>query len=114
MARTGVRETLRVYDDLSYRRYLKSTAVHDVRELSFDEISQSEYEAIKAFFQARKTASGSDDQFYVYDPNVVNAVDLTGTSATGRHLAIFLSDEISFTRDGPCSYSGSVTVLFLN
>ena len=107
-------EILRVYADLSYRRYLRANAAHKTRALKFDELSQSEYDSIEAFFVARKQAAAPGDQFYVYDPNVVNSIDGTGASTTGRHTAIFLDSEISFTRDDACSYSGSLNVLFLD
>ena len=110
----GFEEIQRVYADLSYRRYLKSTAVHKVRALQFEELSQSEYDSIEAFFIAQKQASSPNDQFTIYDPNVVNSIDPTGASATGKHTAIFLDSEINFTRDDACSYSGSLNVLFLN
>jgi hypothetical protein len=107
-------EIQRVYADLSYRRYLKSSAAHKMRALSFDELSQSEYESIEAFFIARKQATGSGAEFYVYDPNQVNSIDLSGSSTTGRHTAIFLDSEINFTREDQCSYSGRLNVLFLD
>jgi hypothetical protein len=107
-------EIQRVYADLTYRRYLKSTAAHKTRALQLDDISQTEYDTLEAFFIARKQASSPNDQFIIYDPNVVNSIDLTGASSTGRHSAIFLDKGISFTRDGPCSYSGSINVLFLD
>jgi hypothetical protein len=112
---TGFAENLSINDDLSYRAYMRSNAVHEGRNLTFDELSKAEYDSIKDFFIARKQAFGTADyQFYVYDPDEVNEPDLTGASTTGRHTAIFMVSEISFTRDGPCSYSGSLSVLFLD
>lgn len=108
-------ELMRMYADLSYRRYLKSTAAHEMRSLTFDELSQTEYNSLKSFFIARKQATtGGDDKFVVYDSDVVNAPDTSGTSLTGKHTAIFLDSKIEFTRDGPCSWSGSLNVLFLD
>jgi hypothetical protein len=107
-------ETQRVYADLSYRRYLKSTAAHKVRQLQFEELSQSEKDSIEAFFIARKQASSPGDQFFIYDPDLVNSIDSGGSSLTGRHTAIFLDSEINFTREDACSYSGSLNVLFLD
>ena len=112
----GFDEIQRIYANLDYRRYLKSTAAHKMRALQLDDISQAQYDLIEAFFIARKQASSPNDRFIVYDPNVVNedGIDLTGASPTGKHTAIFLDKEISFTRDGPCSYSGSMNLLFLD
>lgn len=107
-------EIQRVYADLSYRRYLRASAAHKTRALSFEDLSQAEYDSIEAFFIARKQAAAADYPFYVYDPNVVNSIDLTGVSATGRHTAIFTDSEISFTREDACTYSGSLNVLFLD
>lgn len=107
-------EIQRVYPDLSYRRYLKSTSPHKTRALKFDDLSQSEKDVIEAFFIARKQAVAPNDQFYVYDPDQVSSIDLTGTSTTGRHTAIFLDSECNFTRDDACTYSGSLNVLFLD
>jgi hypothetical protein len=107
-------EVQRIYPDLSYRRYLKSSAVHKTRSLNFDELTQTEYDSIEAFFIARKQATSPGDQFFVYDPNVVNSVDPTGGSSTGRHTAIFLDSGINFTREDQCSYSGTLNVLFLD
>lgn len=113
---TGVSfdEILRIGPDLSYRRYSKSSVPRKTRALKFDELSQSEYDSIEAFFIARKQATGTGSEFIVYDPNVVNSIDPTGASPTGRHTAIFLDSEINFTRDDQCSYSGSLNVLFLD
>ncbi|MCI0488919.1 MAG: hypothetical protein L0229_20195 [Blastocatellia bacterium] len=108
------RETLRVYDDLNHRSYLKSTAAHTHRALSFEELSKTEKDSIEAFFIARKQASGSDREFFVYDPDEVDAIDISGVSTTGRHTAIFTDTGIAFTRSGPCTWSGQVNVLFLN
>jgi hypothetical protein len=108
------KEVLEIYPDLQYRRYQQSSAIHETKALVFDELSQAEYDSLKAFFKARKQATGIGDQFFVYDPDVVNAPDLTGASATGRHNAIFLDSKVEFVRDGPCSYSGTLTVLFLD
>lgn len=108
-------EIQRVYADLSYRRYLRASAAHKTRGLQFEDLSQSEKDTIEAFFIARKQDTGADNgKFYCYDPDVVNAPDLTGASSTGRHTAIFMDSEISFTRDDACSYSGSLNVLFLD
>jgi hypothetical protein len=108
-------EVMRVYADLSYRRYLKSSAAHKTRALQFEDLSQSEKDSIEAFFIARKQETGANSgAFYCYDPDQVNQPDPTGTSTTGRHTAIFLDSEIDFTRDDACSYSGSVNVLFLD
>lgn len=113
---TGVeyKEALQVYDDLSYRRYLRSVTAHETRQLEFRGISQTDFDAIKSFFKARKAALTSDHPFYVYDADVVSAIDPTGVSATGRHTAIFLDAAMNFTREGRCRYSGSLAVLFLN
>jgi hypothetical protein len=101
---TGLQdEILEVYADLTYRRYAKSTVIHETRALHYDELSQAEYDSIKAFFKARKQAASSDYAFNIIDPD-------DGTT----HLCIFLDSEISFTRDGPCSYSGDINVLFLS
>jgi hypothetical protein len=113
-ASAEIKEALKVYDDLSYRRYVRSNAIHETRALVFDDISKTEYDDIMAFFIARKQETGTDDQFYIYDPDEVNEIDLDGSSSTGRHTAIFLDSRIEFTRDGPCNYSGSVNVLFLD
>jgi len=113
-ASAEIREALKVYDDLSYRRYKRSDEIHHARSLVFDDISKTEYESIVDFFIARKQETGTDDQFYIYDPDEVNEIDLDGSSSTGRHTAIFLDSRIEFTRDGPCNYSGSVNVLFLD
>lgn len=110
----GYKENLRVYDNLSYRAYRRSNAAHKRRELNFERISSTDFAAIEAFFAARKVAASADYPFYFYDPNTVNAIDLTGVSATGRHTAIFLDSEMNFTRDGRCRYSGSLAVLFLD
>ncbi|HEX8091031.1 MAG TPA: hypothetical protein VF762_19410 [Blastocatellia bacterium] len=96
-------EILEVYADLSYRRYAKSTAIHEKRTLHYDELSQAEYDSVKAFFKARKQAGSSDYAFNIIDPD-------DGST----HLCIFLDSEISFTRDGPCAYSGDINVLFLS
>lgn len=113
-ARTEFKEILRVYPSLTYRRYKKSNSAHKARLLSFENISQANYDLIEAFFIARKQQAGSDQEFYVYDPNTVSAIDPSGVSATGRHTAIFMEDAIEFTRSGRCRYSGEVAVLFLN
>jgi hypothetical protein len=82
--------------------------------LRFEELSQTDCDAIDAFFRTRKSASGNGDQFFIYDPNAVSSIDLSGASATGRHTAIFLDSRIGFVRDGPNSYSGELSVLFLD
>jgi hypothetical protein len=108
-------EILRVYADLNYRHYLRSSAAHKTRQLQFEDLSQSEKESIETFFIARKQETGANSgQFYCYDPDSVNSIDLTGASSTGRHTAIFMESEISFTRDDACSWSGNVAVLFLD
>lgn len=107
------RETLRTYDDGSYRRYLRSGFNHQEINLSFKGISQSVKASIITFFNARKS-SVSDSEFYLYNPEETTVVDLSGASGTGRHTAIFLDSELSFTRDGRCRWSGSTRILLLN
>ena len=107
-------ETLEIYPDGTYRRYLGAGVAQKQRTLHFEELSQTDYNTIEAFFIAQKMAVGTNDQFYVYDPNAVNAPDLSGVSTTGRHTAIFIDNQIDFTRDAPCEYSGDINVLFLN
>lgn len=108
------REHQRVYDDLSYRVNRRSTAAHEKRSLSLTNISQAQFDAVKAFFKARKSAAASDYAFYVYDPDAVSSIDLTGSSATGRHTAIFTDPEMQYTRVGRCRYSLTLNVLFLD
>jgi len=117
-SRTGIKgEVLRVYANLGYRRYRKSNAIHRSRTLVFQNISKTAYESIVNFFVARKQVSGgsgSDHEFIIYDPDQTSVIDLTGAATTGKHTAIFLDDEINFTRSGRCRWSGEVNVLFLN
>lgn len=106
-------EIMRVYPNLGYRRYKRDPAAHEMRRLVYKDISQARFDAIKAFFKARKAATGSDHEFTIYDADVATSVDLTGASSTGRHTAIFTDSQLSFTRSGKCRYSGEVNVLFL-
>ncbi len=108
------KEILRVYPNRTYRRYLKNNAAHETRKLVFESLSQSKYDSIISFFIARKQQTGSDQEFYLYDPDEVSAIDPTGVSTTGRHTAIFLDSVIEFTRSGRCSYSGEINILLLN
>ena len=103
-------ETTRVYEDLSFRSYGRGSA-HKIRELVFEELSQQEKDDLEAVILANKNPAAA---IYVYDPDVVDAVDLSGVSATGRHSAIITDDGYRFIRDGSCSWSGQITVLFLD
>ena len=112
-AKHGYREILRVYDNGSYRRYIKSSFNHREINVQFKGISQAVKESVVNFFNARKS-SVSDSEFFFYNPEETSTLDLSGVSGTGRHNAIFLDEELRLTRDGRCRWSGSTRVLLLN
>lgn len=112
-AKRGCREILRVYDDGTYRRYLKSSFNHREVNLVLKDVKAATKDAVNAFFDARKL-SGSDSEFYLYNPDETTTLDFTGSATTGRHLAIFLEPEFEITRSGRCRWSGSVRIKLLN
>ena len=107
------RETLRVYDDGTYRRRLRPTFDHRVIGLEFKGIKQSVKDSIISFFNARKSSS-SDDRFFFYNPEETSTVDLTGAATTGRHTAIFIEETLQFVRDGRLRWSGSARFFLLD
>ena len=111
-AEHGYQETLSVHNDGTYRRYLQSPFNHKALVLTFKSLKQADRDAIEAFFKAR--LSGTDFEFYVYNPEETTVVDLSGVSTTGRHNAIFADDTLEFTRSGKCRWDGSSRILLLN
>jgi hypothetical protein len=107
-------EFFRRYADGTYRRVLEANVMtRDIR-LVLKNMGESERDALDAFFTARKLSTGSGCEFYIYDFDEVDDIDLTGASTTGRHLAVFLDKRITIPRNGPCSWSCSLSIALLD
>lgn len=104
---------LRRYADGSYRRWMNGTFDWAMRTLQHKDIKQANRDLIRAFFKARWSSS-NDFEFYLYDPEEVSAIDLTGVITTGRHTAIFIEPKLEFTRSGKCRWSCEVPIALLN
>ena len=109
-----VGEIIESYDDGVVRRHRWSTFVTKELTLRFEKLTKTERDALEAFWIARKSGSLSDHTFYLYNPEEVSAIDLTGVSATGRHSAYFTEPEYSFTREGRCRWSIDLRVKLLD
>ena len=109
------RETMRIYDDGSYRRRLRPVFDHRVINLTFDGIQETEKNSIVTFFNARKSSSTANgDKFFFYSPEETSSIDPTAGEETGRHVAIFMDDSCEFDREGPISWSGSLKFFVLS
>jgi hypothetical protein len=91
------------YADGSYRVYIQNPAT-PIRyvEILFTSISKTKRDAIAAFFNANAHL-----EFYIYVWPEATAVDGTGSSTTGRHLARFVGSDVSLdiTNESSCRYS---------
>lgn len=101
-------------DGVSYREYKRGGAVSlNYRSFQFGELSHDELQSILDFHDARMKPGG-DSKFLMYDFKDSNSIDTSGLDTTGAHTAIFLDDEISWTMDGPCTFSCSVNLKLLD
>lgn len=64
--------------------------------------------SIHTFWMTKKAAS--DKEFYIYNPDEISSVDLTGATTTGRWIGLFVEQEINWTRDGRCRYSTTIKI----
>jgi hypothetical protein len=101
----GRKRIRRIYDDGTTRSYKKSNFNHQNLTLSFEDVSLSDMGTINTFFDARQ-ADNAD--FFVYSPLETSVFDPTGAATLGRHTAIFLDDEITWTQSGKCRYSAQI------
>lgn len=61
------------------------------------------------------TANNTGDlEFFLYNPETVDAVDLSGVSTTGRHTARFADDELRVTRSTKGAWNLSINFKLLN
>lgn len=106
---------LEEYDDGTYREYKRGGTISlGYRTLQFGELSKDDLQSILDFHDAAMKPGGSTEFLY-YDFKEVNAPDLNGgLDLAGQRRAMFLDDEISWTMDGPCSFSCTVNLKLLD
>lgn len=107
----GASRFTRVYADGTYRTNLRSATVVDAIEIKISGAPKTERDAVQTFFVARVTAvTIAGFEFYVYDGDLVDTVDLMGASATGRRVGIFLDERLKWSRDGTCRWSSTARI----
>lgn len=107
---SSYRRMIHDYDDNSYRAYSKSSVKHRLISLTFAAISKTRRDAIETFFNANWNL-----EFYIFLWPEATAVDPTGVSTTGRHLARFGPDpQLQFTNVASCTYSATIEITLLS
>ena len=105
-----VKHLVRVYDDLTYRRYLRAATIHRKLNLQFNAQPEARKEAIKTFWDARMLATTQADfEFFCWNPEET----LVASGATGRWVGIFDGNEIEFTRSGLCRWNFNLSIYLL-
>jgi hypothetical protein len=108
--RPSYRRTVHAYADNTYRAYSQSTAKHGMVDWTIKSAGKTKRDAVESFFN-----SNWNLEFYFYLFPEATAVDLTGSSSTGRHLARFDADpELQITANSSCSYDLSIPIILLS
>jgi hypothetical protein len=102
---------IRVLRSGNIREYVEGVVV-ERWTMKFSNISYAEKTALQTFWLGVKNATTTAGRkFYFYDPDVVDAVDGTGASTTGRRTGFLESQELQFERAGRCNYNTSMDIL---
>jgi hypothetical protein len=106
-----VDQLLRIYNGVSYNRYLRNSNLKRVLILQFKGVQKTMRDSIISFHETHWLATTrANFEFYVYSPEETSVM----TGSTGLHTGIFLENKVTFRRQGRCRWDGQTSILLLD